>query len=106
MLARVPDTGSERHDRQGPRSAVPLSTIEAIRAARRAGRSRGELARAYRLSTRTISRYLRPADPLTAAVSAVLEQARREYELDLTRDHQADVAGEVARMLRLRGWVA
>jgi hypothetical protein len=105
MLARVPDTGSERRDRQGPRSAVPLSTIEAIRAARRAGATRPELARAYRLSVRTINRYLEPADPLASAVAAVLAQARREYEIALSRDQQTDIAAEVARMLRQRGWV-
>lgn len=104
MLVRVHDTGSPQRDRQGPRSAVPLSVIERIRAARRAGVTRGELAKEFRVSTRTISRYMETPDPLARAIAMVIDQARREYELTMTRDQQADIAGEVARMLRARGW--
>lgn len=106
MLDRIPDTGAQRRDRQGgTRTAVPLSTIEAIRAARQAGTSPTELARMFRVTTRTIYRYLAPADPLHAAVRGVLAEASRTYGLALTRNQLTDTADEIARQLRLRGWV-
>jgi hypothetical protein len=106
MLDRIPDTGAQRRDRQGPRTAVPLSTVEAIRAARAAGSTPSELARSFRLTTRTIYRYLAPADPLHAAIRGVLTEASRAYGLDLTRNQLTDTADEIARQLRLRGWVS
>lgn len=108
MIARVPDTGLAQRERQGPRTAVPYTTIETIRALHRGGVSTAELARAYRVSRRTVARYVADprVDPLRAAVRQVIAEASVEYQLGLTRDEQVDIATEIVRAIRARGWVA
>lgn len=106
MLARVPDTGSPVRDRQGPRTAVPLSTIEAIRTERAAGQPVSEIARRHRLTARTIYRYLEGPDPLRSAVRDVLADAVDTFDVRATRNQITDIADEIVRQIRQRGWVA
>lgn len=107
MLARVPDTGSPVRDRQGPRTALPPSSIEQIRAMRKAGVAGADIARRFRVCTRTVARYVaRPEDPLLAAIQAALDTAAAEgLEVSPMRVERTELAEAIARRLRARGLV-
>lgn len=107
MLGRVPDTGTQPRDRQGPKTALTLSTIEAIRAAHRAGAQIHVLAAEHRVTARTIYRYLAPdEDPVRDVVRGIVADANRTYDLGMSRNQLTDVADEITRMVRQRGWLA
>lgn len=104
MLARVPVSGSPVRDRQGHRPSARLTIRDQVRAAAAAGTPKPEIARAFRITTRTVYRYLaEPEDALRAIVTAVLEEARVEYELPVTRDEVGDIADAIVWRLRRRG---
>lgn len=105
-LARVPDVGVQPRDHQGPRTAVSYATILAIRDATRAGVTVVELGVRYRVSARTIYRYLDGDDPLRTAVRELIADADQAYGLGLTVSQTSDIAGEMVRGLRARGWIA
>jgi hypothetical protein len=104
MLARVPDSGSPKRDRQGPRPGVRLSIREQVRAAAAAGTPKVEIAATHRVTVRTVYRYLaEPEDLVRSVAFLVLDEARDEFGLVLNRDQVDDIATEIARRLRAQG---
>lgn len=105
-LARTPDTGSFPRDRQGPRTALSLAQITALRAEAAAGANREDLARRYRITSRSVYRYLRRGpDPVATTVAEVLDLAALEYGVSLSRLQRREIAAEVAHRLRQAGWL-